>query len=60
MAYTANRREVSMLLELSVIPLACGRSISPDIADLVKIIDASGLDNRLTAAGTILEGSWSR
>jgi uncharacterized protein (TIGR00106 family) len=49
-----------MLLELSVIPLGRGRSISSDIADLVKIIDASGLDYRLTAAGTIVEGSWEQ
>ena len=47
-----------MLLELSVIPLGRGRSISADIVDLVKIIDASGLDYRLTAAGTIIEGRW--
>jgi uncharacterized protein (TIGR00106 family) len=47
-----------MLLELSVIPLGRGRSISGDVADLVKIIDASGLDYRLTAAGTIIEGPW--
>jgi uncharacterized protein (TIGR00106 family) len=49
-----------MLLELSVIPLGRGRSISADVADLVKIIDASGLDYRLTAAGTILEWSWEQ
>jgi uncharacterized protein (TIGR00106 family) len=49
-----------MLLELSVIPLGRGRSISADLADLIKIIDASGLDYRLTAAGTILEGSWDK
>ena len=49
-----------MLLELSVIPLGRGKSVSADIADLVKIIDASGLDYRLTAAGTILEGNWEQ
>lgn len=49
-----------MLLELSVIPLGRGRSISADIADIVRIIDASGLDYRLTAAGTILEGNWDQ
>ena len=49
-----------MLLELSVVPLGRGRSISSDVADLVKIIDASGLDYRLTAAGTIIEGSWEQ
>ena len=49
-----------MLLELSVLPLGRGRSISTDVADLVKIIDTSGLDYRLTAAGTIIEGSWDQ
>lgn len=49
-----------MLLELSVIPLGRGRSVSADIADLVKIIDSSGLDYRLTAAGTIIEGNWNQ
>ncbi len=49
-----------MLLELSVIPLARGRSISADLADLMKLIDASGLDYRLTAAGTIIEGNWDQ
>jgi uncharacterized protein (TIGR00106 family) len=39
-------------------PRGRGRSISADVAHLVKIIDASGLDYRLTAAATILEGSW--
>ena len=49
-----------MLLELSVIPLARGRSISADLADLMQLIDASGLDYRLTAAGTIIEGTWDQ
>lgn len=49
-----------MLLELSVIPLGRGRSISADLADLARIIDASGLDYRVTAAGTILEGTWDQ
>jgi uncharacterized protein (TIGR00106 family) len=49
-----------MLLELSVVPLGRGRSISSDVADLVKIIDASGLDYRLTAAGTVIDGSWDQ
>ena len=39
-----------MLLELSVLPLGRGRSISADLADLVKIIEGSHLDYRLTTA----------
>jgi uncharacterized protein YqgV (UPF0045/DUF77 family) len=38
-----------MLLDLSVIPLGRGRSIGADIVDLVNIIDASGLDDRLSS-----------
>lgn len=49
-----------MLLELSIVPLGRGRSISADIADLLEIVDRSGLDYRLTAAGTILEGGWDQ
>ena len=49
-----------MLLDLSVIPLGRGRSISTDIVDLVKIIDASRLDYRVTAAGTVIKGSWDQ
>lgn len=30
------------------------------MADMVKIVDASGLDYRLTAEGTILEGNWDQ
>jgi len=32
-----------MLLELSVIPLRRGRSISADVADMVKIIEATSI-----------------
>ena len=49
-----------MLMELSIMPLGRGRSLSADVADVVKIIDGSGLDYRLTAAGTIIEGTWDQ
>jgi uncharacterized protein (TIGR00106 family) len=49
-----------MVLELTIIPLGRGRSISSDIADLVKIIEGSGLDYRMTAFGTLVEGSWDQ
>ncbi len=49
-----------MLLELAVMPLARGPSLSADVADLVRIIDSSGLDYRLTPAGTVIEGDWDQ
>ena len=49
-----------MVLELTIIPLGGGRSISGDIAGLVKIIEASGLEYRMTAFGTLIEGTWDQ
>lgn len=49
-----------MVMELTIIPLGQGRSISGDIATLVKIIEGSDLDYRMTAFGTLVEGSWDQ
>lgn len=47
-----------MLAILSVLPLGKGSSLSKLVAEALKEIDKSGLDYRLTAMGTILEGDW--
>ncbi len=44
------------LLEFSMSPLAKGESVSQYVARSLEIIDASGLDYRLHAMGTIIEG----
>ncbi len=44
------------LLEFSMSPLAKGESVSRYVARSLEIIDASGLDYRLHAMGTIVEG----
>ena len=49
-----------MLMELTIIPLGGRRSISGDIAELVKTIEGSCLDYRMTAFGTLVEGSWDQ
>lgn len=49
-----------MVMELTVIPLVRGSSISGDLADRVKTIEGSGLDYRMTAFGTHVEGSWDQ
>ncbi len=49
-----------MVMELTIIPLGRGRSISGDIANLVKTIEGSGLDYRMTAFGTLVEGDWDQ
>lgn len=45
-----------VLLEFSMSPLNKGESVSPYVARSLEIIDASGLDYRLHAMGTIIEG----
>lgn len=45
-----------VLLEFSITPLGRGESVSEYVARCVRIVAASGLDYRLHAMGTIVEG----
>lgn len=45
-----------VLLEFSMFPLGQGESVSASVARTLDIIDRSGLDYRLHAMGTIIEG----
>lgn len=47
-----------MLVDLTVIPLRGGRHISDEVAEVVKLIDASGLPYQVTPSGTCIEGEW--
>lgn len=49
-----------MVLELTIIPRGQGRSISGDIAILARMIEGSGLDYKMTAFGTLIEGTWDQ
>lgn len=45
-----------ILLEFSLVPIGKGESVSPYVARCLDVIDNSGLDYRLHAMGTIVEG----
>jgi len=47
-----------LVAELSMFPLDKGESVSPYVARSLDVIDASGLDYRLHAMGTVVEGSY--
>ena len=47
-----------LLLEFSMSPLGKGESVGPYVARSLEIIDRSGIDYRVHAMGTILEGDW--
>ncbi|MBM4144692.1 MAG: MTH1187 family thiamine-binding protein [Nitrospira sp.] len=47
-----------MLTEFSIIPIGIGSSIGDQIAEVLKIVDASGLPYRINPMGTVVEGEW--
>jgi len=49
-----------MIAEISVIPIGEGVDLAGYVARVVKIIDESGLDYKLNAMGTVVEGDSER
>jgi uncharacterized protein (TIGR00106 family) len=49
---------VMVLLEFSMTPLGRGESVSKYVKRSLEVVEASGLDYRLHAMGTVLEGEW--
>lgn len=47
-----------MLAELSIVPLGVGEHLSGPLAEVLDIVDRSGVRYKLTPSGTCLEGSW--
>jgi uncharacterized protein (TIGR00106 family) len=49
-------KAIMVLLDFSMTPLGKGESVSPYVARCLEVVAASGLDYRLHAMGTTLEG----
>ncbi len=49
-----------MLVEISVVPVGAGESVSGAVAEVIDIIDSSGVDYILTPMGTVIEGDWDK
>ncbi len=47
-----------MLVELTIIPIGTGTHLASQLAEVVDIIDRSGLPYELTPSGTCIEGEW--
>ena len=45
-----------VLLEMSIVPMGAGDSVSKYVAQCVDLVDQSGLDYEVHAMGTIVEG----
>ena len=49
---------MKVLVDLTVIPMGVGTSLSSYVAACEKVIDEAGLKHRLHAFGTNVEGEW--
>lgn len=47
-----------MLAEFSIVPIGAGSSIGDQLAEVLKIVDASGLPYKINPMGTVIEGEW--
>jgi uncharacterized protein (TIGR00106 family) len=47
-----------MLAEFSIIPIGKGTSISNEVAEVLDIVDCSGVPYKINPMGTVVEGSW--
>lgn len=47
-----------MLIEFSIVPIGVGSSIGDQLAEVLKIVDESGLPYKVNPMGTVIEGEW--
>lgn len=45
-----------VLLEMSIVPMGVGESVSTYVAECIDLVDRSGLDYEVHSMGTIVEG----
>ena len=49
-----------MLVEFSIVPLGRGSSIGDQLAEVLLIVDESGLPYKINPMGTVIEGDWEQ
>ncbi len=47
-----------MLVEFTIVPIGVGSSIGDQLAEVLKIVDASGMPYKVNPMGTVVEGEW--
>ena len=47
-----------MLAEFSIVPVGVGSSIGDQLAEVLRIVDESGLPYKINPMGTVVEGEW--
>lgn len=49
---------MNVMVDLCVVPMGVGVSVSAYVAECEKIIEAAGLESELHPYGTVIEGEW--
>ena len=49
-----------LIAEFSIVPVGAGVSLSPFVAECLRIVKDSGLKHQLTPMGTVLEGDGEK
>ncbi len=49
---------MNVMVDLCVVPMGVGVSVSAYVAGCEKIIEAAGLESELHPYGTVIEGEW--
>ncbi len=49
-----------MIAEFSIVPVGAGLSLSPFVAECLRIVEDSGLKHQLTPMGTVLQGDGEK
>ncbi len=47
-----------VMIDLCLVPVGVGTSVAPHVAACQRVLAESGLDHRLHAYGTTIEGEW--
>ncbi len=47
-----------MLAEFSIVPIGSGSSIGARLAEVLDIVDSSGMPYKINPMGTVVEGEW--
>jgi len=49
---------MNTLISVSIYPLGAGEELSSYVAEVIQVIEASGLPSRTTSMATEIEGEW--
>lgn len=50
---------MKVMVDLCIVPIGVGTSLSPYITECQKVLDEAGLKTSLHAYGTTIEGEWN-